>query len=85
LEPFKEPLMLMQIRSRLEAAYSLQPHGADLLHKLLDNVRVALLDGLHYIFLAGAILMVAAVGANLLLRDIPLRKKVHSQGVEVSS
>jgi len=77
LEPFKEPLMLMQIRSRLEAMYSLQPHGADLLHLLLNNVRVALLDGLHDIFLAGAILMVAAVGANLLLRDIPLRKTQH--------
>jgi hypothetical protein len=85
LEPFKEPLMLMQIRSQLEAVYSLQPHGTDLLHKLLDNVRVALLDGLHYIFLAGAILMVAAVGANLLLRDIPLRKKVHNHVAEVSS
>jgi EmrB/QacA subfamily drug resistance transporter len=77
LEPFKEPLMLMQIRSRLEAMYSLQPHGADLLHLLLNNVRVALLDGLHDIFLAGAVLMVVAVGANLLLRDIPLRKTQH--------
>jgi MFS family permease len=82
LQPFKEPLMLMQIRTRLEAVYSLQPHGADLLHKLLDNVRVALLDGLHYIFLAGAILMVVAAGANLLLRDIPLRKKAHGHAVE---
>jgi EmrB/QacA subfamily drug resistance transporter len=82
LKPFKEPLMLMQIRAQLEAVYSLQPHGRDLLHKLLDNVRVALLDGLHYIFLAGAILMVVAVGANLLLRDIPLRKK-HSAAAEV--
>jgi hypothetical protein len=53
-----------------------------LLHKLLDNVRVALLDGLHDIFLAGAILMVVAVGANLLLRDIPLRKK-HDPVAEV--
>lgn len=83
LQPFKEPLMLMQIRARLEAVYSLQPHGADLLHKLLDNVRVALLDGLHYIFLAGAILMVVAAGANLLLRDIPLRKKTHGHSAEV--
>src|SRR5580692_346504 len=82
LQPFKEPLLLMQMRARLEAVYSLQPHGTDLLHKLLDNVRVALLDGLHYIFLAGAILMVVAAGANLLLRDIPLRKKAHGHAVE---
>jgi EmrB/QacA subfamily drug resistance transporter len=82
LQPFKEPLMLMQIRSQLEVVFSLQPHGRDLLHALLDNVRVALLDGLHDIFLAGAILMVVAVGANLLLRDIPLRKK-HGPVAEV--
>jgi len=82
LVPFKEPLMLMQIRPRLEAMYSLQPHGSDLLHLLLNNVRVALLEGLHYIFLAGAILMVGAVGANLLLRDIPLRKKTHAHAAE---
>jgi MFS family permease len=82
LKPFKEPLMLMQIRAQLEAVYSLQPHGRDLLHKLLDNVRVALLDGLHDIFLAGAILMVVAVGANLLLQDVPLRKKAPGHSVE---
>ena len=82
LKPFQEPLMLMQIRPRLEAVFGLQPHGTELLHKLLDNVRVALLDGLHYIFLSGAILMVVAVGANLLLRDIPLRKK-HGAATEV--
>ena len=69
--------MLMAIRPQLEAIYSRQPHGLDLLNKLLSNVRVALLDGLHYIFLAGAILMVAAVGANLLLRDVPLRKTIR--------
>jgi EmrB/QacA subfamily drug resistance transporter len=83
LKPFKEPLMLMQMRTQLEAAFSLQPHGRDLLHKLLDNVRVALLDGLHYIFLAGALLMVVAVGANMLLRDVPLRKKTHGHAAEV--
>ncbi len=77
LAPFKEPLLLMQMRGQLEAIYSLQPHGRDLLQKLLDNVRVALLDGLHAIFLAGAILMLIAVGVNLFLREVPLRKKVH--------
>jgi MFS family permease len=80
LEAFKEPLKLMQMRPHLEAIYSRQP---ELLAKLLANVRGALLDGLHYIFLAGAILMVVAVGANLLLRDIPLRKK-HSPIAEAS-
>ena len=72
LEPFKEPLMLMRMRPHLEAIYSRQP---ELLAKLIANVRGALLDGLHYIFLSGAILMMVTVAANLLLRDIPLRKK----------
>ncbi len=82
LKPFQEPLMLMQIRPRLEAVFGLRPHGTELLHKLLENVRVALLDGLHSIFLAGAMLMLVTIGANLLLRDIPLRKK-HAAATEV--
>jgi EmrB/QacA subfamily drug resistance transporter len=82
LAPFKEPLLLMQIRPQLEAAYGRYPGGPALLHKLLDNVRAALLDGLHAIFLAGAILMVIAVGANLFLREVPLRKKVHGHAAE---
>ncbi len=74
LKLFKEPLALMQMRPRLESIYAGQP---ELLAKLIANVRGALLDGLHYIFLAGALLMVMSVFANLLLRDIPLRKKVQ--------
>lgn len=81
LIPFREPLMLVQIRPQLEAAFSRYPGGTALLHQLLDNVRFALVDGLHAIFLTGAILMVLAVGANLLLRDVPLRKK-HGPAVE---
>ena len=78
LIPFKEPLMLMQIRPRLEAAFGQAPGGTALLHKLLANVRAALVEGLHSIFVMGAILMVVAMIVNLFLREVPLRKKVHA-------
>ena len=83
LAPFNEPLMLVQIRPRLEAAFALYPGGTELLHKLLANVRVALLEGLHAIFLMGAILMTVAVVANLFLREVRLRKKGEVHAVEV--
>jgi hypothetical protein len=35
-------------------------------------------QGLHAIFLMGAILMVVAVVANMFLREVPLRKTVHT-------
>jgi len=75
LAAFNEPLMLVQIRPKLEAAFGLYPGGTELLHKLLANVRTALLSGLHAIFLMGAILMMIAVVANLFLQEVPLRKK----------
>jgi hypothetical protein len=48
---------------------------AELLHKLLENVRDALVNGLQTIFLVGAILMIGAVIASLFLREVPLRKR----------
>ncbi len=83
LVPFKEPLMLMQIRPRLEAAFGQIHGGTELLNKLLGNVRVALVEGLHAIFLMGTILMVVAVVVNLFLREVPLRKKVHGATASV--
>jgi EmrB/QacA subfamily drug resistance transporter len=77
LDAFKEPLLLVQIRPQLDAAFAKIPGGLDLLRKLLANVRVALVQGLHAIFLMGAILMVVATIANMFLREVPLRKKVH--------
>jgi hypothetical protein len=47
----------------------------------LANVRLALLAGLHSIFVMGAILMVAAVAVNFFLKEVPLRKKHHAQPV----
>lgn len=75
LVPFQNPLQLVQIRSLLEKSFGRYPGGTDLLHKLLHNVRDALVVGLHEIFLIGAILMTVSVIVNLMLREVPLRKK----------
>jgi len=75
LAAFKNPLLVVQFRSRLEAAFGQYPGGTELLHKLLENVRNALVHGLHTIFVIGAVLMVAGVIVNLFLREVPLRKR----------
>jgi EmrB/QacA subfamily drug resistance transporter len=73
LRPFNNPLLVVQFRSRLEAAFGQYPGGLDLLHRLLDNVRNSLVHGLHSIFLLGALLMAVGLLVNLFLRDVPLR------------
>ncbi len=80
LTPFNNPLLLMQIRPRLEAQFSQFPGGVQLLHKLFENVKIALVQGLHAIFTVGAFLMLVAVAVNIFLKEVPLRKKgeVHA-------
>ena len=67
----------MQFRSRLEAAFGQYAGGTALLHRLLENVRNALVHGLHAIFVIGALLMVVAVVVNLFLREVPLQKRAQ--------
>ena len=73
LRPFSNPLMLPLIRPQLEAAFGRYPGGAELLHKLFENVKLSLVHGIQTIFFVGAIIMTAAVLVNFLLREIPLR------------
>lgn len=75
LVPFKNPLLVEQFRSRLETAFGQYPGGTALLHRLLYNVRNALVHGLHAIFVIGALLMMVGVAVNLFLREVPLRKR----------
>ncbi len=75
LAAFKNPLLVVQFRSRLEAAFGQYPGGADLLHRLMENVRNALVHGLHAIFVIGALLMVIGVVVNFFLREVPLQKR----------
>jgi MFS family permease len=73
LAPFSNPLMLMQIRPQLEAAFGRYPNGLDLLQQLFGNVRNALMHGLQLIFISSAVVMIAAVLLNVMLKNVRLR------------
>jgi EmrB/QacA subfamily drug resistance transporter len=71
---FDNPLLLSQRRGELVAAFGRHPGGLFLLQKLLSNVRIALLHGLQVVFVVSAVIMVAAIGLNVLLKNVPLRR-----------
>ena len=73
---FSNPLLLVQVRPQLEAAFGRAPGGSALLQTLFDNVRASLASGLHLIFVCSAAIMVLAVLLHLLLRSEPLRTRV---------
>jgi len=74
LGAFSNPLLLAQLRPQLEFAFRRFPGGENLLASLFGNVRVALLHGLHLVFLSAAVVMCAAVVLNIFLRNVPLRR-----------
>ncbi len=76
LRPFNNPLMLGQIRPQLEAGFGHYPGGLELLKLLLGNVRVALIHGIHAIFVVGAIIMCGAVVLNAFLREVQLKSRM---------
>jgi hypothetical protein len=73
---FSNPLLLVQIRPQLEAAFNRAPGGRALLERLFVNVKTSLESGLHLIFVCSAVIMVLAVLLHLLLRSEPLRTRV---------
>jgi MFS family permease len=73
---FSNPLLLVQVRPQLDAAFGRVPGGAVLLQTLFTNVKTALESGLHLIFVCSAIIMVLAIPLHLLLRSEPLRTRV---------
>jgi EmrB/QacA subfamily drug resistance transporter len=75
LAPFANPLQMRQISA---ITSSLQPGDLLLVRRLLGNVRQALLEGLHSIFVMGAILMSVVIVVNFFLREVSLRKKHHA-------
>jgi len=77
LQPFTNPLMLVQVRAQLEGQFSRYAGGVDLLHTMLGNVRIALIHGLHLIFFTSAFIMASAVVLNLLLKSVPLKTHAH--------
>jgi len=68
LQLFSNPLMLAQMRPRLEAQFD-----HNLLEQLFANVRGSLVHGLQMIFFSSAVIMTAAIGLHLALRNVPLR------------
>jgi EmrB/QacA subfamily drug resistance transporter len=74
LRLFSNPLLLGQMRPKLDAAFGPSPAGLRLLQTLLANVRIGLLHGLQHIFFASAVIMCLAVVLHLVLRDVPLRR-----------
>ena len=72
---FNNPLLLMQVRPQLEAAFGRVPGGSALLQTLFDNVRASLANGLHLIFVCSAAIMVIAVLFHAALRSEPLRTR----------
>jgi EmrB/QacA subfamily drug resistance transporter len=76
LRPFNNPLMLSQIRPQLEAGFGHYPGGLELLKLLMGNVRIALIHGIHAIFVVGAIIMSGAVVLNAFLREVKLKSRM---------
>jgi EmrB/QacA subfamily drug resistance transporter len=74
LKLFSNPLLLNQMRPKLDAAFGGSPEGMQVLQKLLANVRTGLLHGLQHIFFASAVIMCLAVFLHLALKDVPLRR-----------
>jgi EmrB/QacA subfamily drug resistance transporter len=73
LKYFNNPLLLVQMRSQIEALFSRYPNGLELMQTLMVNVRESLVHGLHLIFVSSACVMGGAVVLNLLLKNVPLR------------
>ena len=72
---FANPLLLVQVRPQMEAAFARFPGGPALLQTLFDNVRASLASGLHLIFVCSAVIMVLAVLLHVALRSEPLRTR----------
>jgi EmrB/QacA subfamily drug resistance transporter len=82
LKPFSNPLLLPLIRPQLDAGFGRYPGGLDLLHQLLDNVKVSLVHGIQVIFFTGAVIMTLAVLLNFALREVPLRGHASAAAAE---
>jgi MFS family permease len=70
---FSNPLMLAQVRPQMEAVFAKYPDGLATMERLMGVVRLALVHGLHLIFLTSSIMMIGALILNLFLKSVPLR------------
>jgi EmrB/QacA subfamily drug resistance transporter len=77
---FSNPLLLVQMRSQLEADFARMPGGAAVLETLFAAVRESLSNGLGLVFFWSAVIMTAAVLMHLALRSEPLRTQMSEVG-----
>jgi EmrB/QacA subfamily drug resistance transporter len=70
---FSNPLLMMQMRSQIEASVAQTPGGLAALQTLFAAVRTALSHGLERVFFWSAVMMTMAVLIHLALRNEPLR------------
>jgi EmrB/QacA subfamily drug resistance transporter len=72
---FFNPLLVVQMRSQIEASLAHTPGGPAVFRTLFDAVQTSLSHGLQLIFFWSAILMAGAVLVHLALRNEPLRTR----------
>jgi EmrB/QacA subfamily drug resistance transporter len=73
MSAFANPLLLPELKPQLQATFSHFENGPQALETLYSSVGKALLGGIQWIFFISAILMVALLGLNFLIKDVPLR------------
>jgi hypothetical protein len=77
---FSNPILLVQMRSQIEASVAGTPGGAGMLQNLFSAVRLSLAQGLELIFFWSAVVMSAAVLLHLALKNEPLRTRMPDAG-----
>jgi MFS family permease len=80
---FSNPLLLVQMRPQLEAAFRRAPGGLALMETLFANVRTSLGHGLQLVFFWSAVIMTAAILLHLMLRSEPLRTQMSEPEVSL--
>jgi hypothetical protein len=79
---FSNPLMLQQVRPQMEAVFSRTAGGLATMERLMGVVRLALVHGLHLIFLTSSVMMIGALVLNLFLKSVPLRTHHEAPAAE---
>ncbi len=65
--------MLAQNLPQMRAVFSQTADGIATMERLMGVVRLALVHGLHLIFLTSSIMMIGALVLNIFLKSVPLK------------
>jgi hypothetical protein len=75
---FSNPLLLVQMRSQIEASVAQTPDGLAVLAALFAAVRTSLSHSLELVFFWSAVIMTLAILVHLALRSEPLRTHMEA-------